>query len=249
MYKKYPVKPEQAQALEDLEKLIRRPIPLKKRLPRHVPGVKIDDDNVIGLNLHHCGLKILPKSIGNLKSLQILYLQGNDLVKIPESIGNLTQLSELNLSYNEIKTLPKSIGNLISIQTFKLKGNQLEFLPDSVGNLKSLKILDVSRNQLITLPLSFKRLISIEDIDLRSNPLMPKKRNTIFILYLLWLFIFLLINLFYLYKGLSLILIVITPLIIVTSFLFFMMWGVWYEANEKERQRNILEEILNKLIE
>ena len=63
----------------------------------------------------------LPVSIGNITEL---YLNGNQLTTLPDSIGNLTHLTELYLSGNQLTTLPESIENLTNITEY-LRGNLL----------------------------------------------------------------------------------------------------------------------------
>ncbi len=92
------IKPEQAQALEELEKLIDNSIPQVEEIEWNTFGVKTDGKNVIGLGLYDQGLSTLPESIGNLRSLKELYLHRNQLSTLPESIGNLNSSNFSNLS-------------------------------------------------------------------------------------------------------------------------------------------------------
>ena len=64
MIEEYDLVPEQAQVLSDLKKLIGKPIPRVKEIDRLTFGVKIENNNVVGLGLHDCGLKSIPRSIG-----------------------------------------------------------------------------------------------------------------------------------------------------------------------------------------
>ena len=80
-----------------------------------------------------------------------LLLAGNQLVSLPESIGNLTNLTELVLFENQITSLPESIGNLTNLTSLLLSGNQLVSLPESIGNLIELATLDLNGNPLIDL--------------------------------------------------------------------------------------------------
>ena len=66
MTEKYDVEPEQAIALEELEKLVGKTIPIVEKTERNTFGFKIEDDNVTGLGLCDQGLSTLPESIGNL---------------------------------------------------------------------------------------------------------------------------------------------------------------------------------------
>ena len=97
MTEEYKVTPEQAQALNDLEKLIGKSIPLKEDVEYGNFGVKIEGKNVIKLSLYHQGLSVLPESISNLKYLTYLNLAINKLSTLPESIGNLKSLKKLTL--------------------------------------------------------------------------------------------------------------------------------------------------------
>ncbi|MFX0069972.1 MAG: leucine-rich repeat domain-containing protein [Candidatus Hermodarchaeota archaeon] len=188
------VKPEHAKILEELEKFIEKSFPLKEEIDWETFGVKIKDNNVIGLSLYYQELSTLPESIGNLSSLNELFLYENQLTNLPDSLGNLKYLKELSLgrnkfttlpesighlsslqtldlSYNQLTTLLESIGNLTSLQTLNLYGNQLTNLPDSIGNLKSLQELILIRNKLISLPQSIGDLTSLENLVVEDNQL------------------------------------------------------------------------------
>ncbi len=133
-------------------------------------GFTVNDNNrVSGIVLHNCGIKILPESIGNLKSLETLGLGGNLLSTLPESIGNLKSLETLGLGGNLLSTLPESIGNLSSLQRLMLAYNQLTMLPESIGDLKSLKVLFIGANKLKRLPDSIGELKSLSYLNLCTN--------------------------------------------------------------------------------
>lgn len=58
------------------------------------------------------GVSTIPGAIGNLKSLKILGLFGNNISQLPDSIGQLSRLEELYIDANPIEKLPESFGNL-----------------------------------------------------------------------------------------------------------------------------------------
>jgi len=74
-----------------------------------------------------------------LKNLNSLYLNDNNLTSLPESIGKLTKLKALYLGGNKLETLPESIGNLTNLEKLSLRMNKLESLPESIGNLTNLE--------------------------------------------------------------------------------------------------------------
>ena len=83
--------------------------------PRELGIQQWENGRIILLNCDKVGLSgIIPESIGNLTKLTELSLKGNSLSgKIPESIGNLTQITQLSLANNSLSgNLPNTIGNL-----------------------------------------------------------------------------------------------------------------------------------------
>ena len=131
----------------------------------------MDPDEVIMLDLRGRNLRTLPESIGNLRSLQKLYLSNNNLEHLPESIGNLRSLKTLDLSENSLQTLPDFIGNLRSLTLLDLTNNSLQTLPESIGNLHALERLYLNTNNLQTLPESIENLRALIELNLRRNNL------------------------------------------------------------------------------
>ena len=54
-------------------------------------------------------LRSLPAEIGQLTSLQELYLYGNQLTSFPAEIGQLTSLLQLDLRGNQLTSVPAAI--------------------------------------------------------------------------------------------------------------------------------------------
>jgi hypothetical protein len=93
----------------------------------------------------------IPKEIGKLTNLEFLYLDSNKLEgEIPKEIGNLTNLQELCLSYNKLEgVLPKEIGKLTNLVLLYLDDNNLEgVLPKKIGKLTNLQSLTLYNNKL-----------------------------------------------------------------------------------------------------
>jgi hypothetical protein len=95
----------------------------------------------------------------HLTNLTELTMTGNKLLfHLPESIGNLTNLTNLNLADNRLIDLPESIGNLTNLTYLDLHNNALTSLPESIGNLRNLGMLKLYRNTLFSLPNSIRNL-------------------------------------------------------------------------------------------
>ncbi|MHA2346780.1 MAG: leucine-rich repeat domain-containing protein [Candidatus Hodarchaeales archaeon] len=104
------------------------------------------------------GLTSLPESIGQLTQLTSLDLRDNQLSSLPVSIGQLTQLRHLDLRDNQLTSLPVSIGQLTQLRHLDLRDNQLTSLPESIGQLMQLVSLNLRENQLTNLPDSIGQL-------------------------------------------------------------------------------------------
>ena len=104
------------------------------------------------LYLSNCQFSgLIPSSIGNLKSLQTLDLSNCQFLgSIPDSLENLTQITSLNLNGNHFSgKIPNVFYNLRNFISLDLSGNNFSGqIPPSIGNLTKLYKLDFSDNQL-----------------------------------------------------------------------------------------------------
>jgi hypothetical protein len=110
----------------------------------------------------------LPQSIGWLPHLQELSLLQSECTKLPDSIGNLANLTTLVLvGHTKIKHLPDGITRLGKLTTLHATDMPLEALPQGIGELRSLEKLGL-RNQrsLSTLPDSLTDLHQLQDLNL-----------------------------------------------------------------------------------
>ena len=161
----------QAKVLEEIDELLGKEIKRKKKIPWDTTGYKVEDQTVIELNLNFQELKSLPESIGDISSLQNLFLQKNELTSLPNSFGNLKSLQTLALGENKLNSLPDSIGNLISLKEFNAPNNRLTTLPGSFGKMKALEELNLERNRMTVIPESLGDLKSLKSLDLSHNQL------------------------------------------------------------------------------
>ena len=121
----------------------------------------------------------LPNWLGQLSQLQSLNLSSNQLTSLPDWLGQLKQLQWLNLSDNQIMILPGWVGQFSELYWIDLSKNKLRALPDSLGNLKGLNELNVSDNQLTDIPSSMIGIERFDDVVYRNksisqNPINPE---------------------------------------------------------------------------
>jgi len=142
-------------------------------LPKEIGNLK----SLTSLNLGLNQLTTLPKEIGNLINLTSLVLSENELTELPKEIGNLTSLASLDLGYNQLTILPKEIGNLTNLTSLELYGNKFTELPKEIGNMTSLTSLYLGVNQLTTLPKEIGNLKKLTSLVLCENELteLPKE--------------------------------------------------------------------------
>lgn len=124
------------------------------------------------LDLRGMQLTELPESIGQLTQLTSLNLSRNQLTTLPDSLGQLTQLTSLNLSYNQLTALPDSLGQLTQLSELNLFHNKLTALQDSsLAQLTQLTELNLAMNELRTLPESIGQLKKLQRIYIYGNQL------------------------------------------------------------------------------
>ncbi len=111
-------------------------------------GVEIDDEgSVTKLDLGFNNLSgRIPPEMGNLASLQELYLYDNAQLSciIPPELGNLSNLREMNLELNALSgSIPLELGNLSEITYLSMMFNEALSgpLPDTFTRLENLETL------------------------------------------------------------------------------------------------------------
>ncbi|MGD1712406.1 leucine-rich repeat domain-containing protein [Dapis sp. BLCC M172] len=127
--------------------------------------------NLTTLYLGGNQLTKISESISQLSNLTTLYLGENQLTKIPQSISQLSNLTRLYLDNNQLTKIPESISQLYNLDSLNLKNNQLTTIPESVCQLSSLKELYLNSNQLTKIPESSCQLSNLTRLDLYRNQL------------------------------------------------------------------------------
>ncbi|KAM4044833.1 fibromodulin [Anomaloglossus baeobatrachus] len=95
--------------------------------------------------------KVGRKIFSKLRGLERLYMQNNNLTRIPNGLPR--SLRELHLSSNQINRVPaNALEGLENLTALYLHENQIQEVGNSLKGLKSLVHLDLSNNQLRKLP-------------------------------------------------------------------------------------------------
>ncbi|XP_073006810.1 receptor-like protein EIX2 isoform X2 [Typha latifolia] len=128
----------------------------------------------LGLGGNYFHSPILDGLLGNMTSLEQLWLEDNDLIGMkPETLKNLCNLNILDLSWNQIsgdtaelmKRLPPKIEEL-DLSANNLTGS----LPSWLEHMTSLRYLDLSNNSLSGhIPSGIGKLTNLSSLYLSSN--------------------------------------------------------------------------------
>lgn len=108
----------------------------------------------------------LPDSIGQLKHLEVLSISRNRLQHLPDTLQCLSRLTELDLSHNQLQHIP-SLGHYSSLCILLLSHNQLSSIPSDLAGMKQLVTLDLAHNpSLSVLPAEITRLSKLRRLRL-----------------------------------------------------------------------------------
>ncbi|MBI5019569.1 leucine-rich repeat domain-containing protein [Candidatus Gottesmanbacteria bacterium] len=119
----------------------------------------------------------LPESIGNLTTVNGLYIFHNPIRTIPGSIGNLSALEHINIQNTHLVTLPDTLARNTNLLDISLQGNRITRLPDIFGSLQKLQVLNLAHNNLTSLPPSISSLTNLATLDLTGNKLTSVPEN------------------------------------------------------------------------
>lgn len=83
----------------------------------------------------------LGPDLWKLQHLTSLYLNLNNITRIPPEINRLTMLTYLDLSSNKQRSLPSELGDLSQLRELLLNYNLIRMLPFELGKLFHLQTL------------------------------------------------------------------------------------------------------------
>lgn len=119
----------------------------------------------------HNEVLFLPETIGQLKNLEVLDLNQVELYRLPESIGELTALKELHLANNQLYELPKSFAQLQNLEVLDISFNCFGEFPMEVLACKKLKNLNIGSNRLSHIPDEISQLQELVSLNFQNfNP-------------------------------------------------------------------------------
>jgi internalin A len=123
------------------------------------------------LNLSELGLKRLPESLSALRWLQSLDAHRNRFTRLPDWLGELSELRELRVQYNPLETVPRSLGRLVQLETLYMDGGFAFAAHEIIGSLTNLRRLAIAHLGLARIPDWVRQLRKLELLYLHGNEL------------------------------------------------------------------------------
>ena len=125
---------------------------------------------LVELRLGYNRLKVLPKELALCFNLRKLSCQNNLLASIPgEMMSGLSCLLNLNVACNQLVFLPDALGDMICLEKLRMDQNQLRALPATIGACTSLTVLSLTCNQLFHIPDSVQECVNLTALHISSN--------------------------------------------------------------------------------
>jgi Leucine-rich repeat (LRR) protein len=158
------------QYLQDLLPLYNLVFSCKRKEPLDAQGL-IKLFEIERLFIYDQNLITLPDNMGELKRLTLIQCANNELLTLPDSIGNLENLDDFVCHSNRLGVLPPSFVRLKNVKRIDVSHNQLETLPSTIWQMQKLERFDCGHNQLTALPEELALLPNLQYLNARGNPI------------------------------------------------------------------------------
>lgn len=144
------------------------------------------------LDLSGNALSVLPRDLGRLRKLRILFCSDNRFTELPDVLGSCPELSMIGfkanrivdvppraltpklrwliLTNNNVRSLPAEIGDCSQLQKLMLAGNELTSLPESLAKCHRLELIRLSANQLQAFPAFLLAMPRLSWLAYSGNP-------------------------------------------------------------------------------
>ncbi|CAD5220329.1 unnamed protein product [Bursaphelenchus xylophilus] len=140
------------ESVYELKKLRKLDISHNKLTEVNVPDDALEELETV--NFSDNELLSLPEGIVKCSRLRRIYANFNKITfeGMPKGIGKLLQLQILYLSHNRLQLIPEGVSRCVKLQRLKLDSNGLRQIPDGLYLLPDLKELDLTNNPEIVMP-------------------------------------------------------------------------------------------------
>ena len=130
--------------------------------------------SLIIIDLSFNNLLKIPGGLFKLKYIKELNLENNHINYIQHQLSLLINLEKLNLSHNDITSLPNSLFKLQKLQILLINYNKIKFIPIEIGLMKNLQRLNIYNNLINELPTTLCNIPKLKNIDFEWIYLLKK---------------------------------------------------------------------------
>lgn len=134
-----------------------------------IPQSVFECTNLRKLYIQHNNLHRIPKKIEVLKNLVLLDASNNSIANLHTGITKLGKLRTLNLGKNLITNLPKQFSDLINVQILIINGNKIKSI-GIISQLKKVRKLHIGNNPIDEIPEQLKSLTCLKYLWLNDLP-------------------------------------------------------------------------------
>lgn len=128
-----------------------------------VTRIRLADNRLTSSNVAWEALCALP-------NLAVLALDNNALAgPLPECVGNLRKLEALSLDGNQLTALPPTVAGLVNLERLSVAKNKLRALPPELASCSRLDTVDATHNLLAAIPESFATAPRLRALLLNHN--------------------------------------------------------------------------------
>jgi len=131
------------------------------------------------LNLSGLSLIKLPNEVGMLCNLTSLRADDNRLNSLPLYISELKRLQYLHLTNNCFFEFPSEVLKLNNLRELWIEDNKINSIPSDIAGMQSISSLYISRNEMVTLPSELGNLPHLDWVQARGNNFDKESLNTL----------------------------------------------------------------------
>ena len=113
--------------LVSLEALTGSKIPSLQGLNRNMYGFIAKKGRILALALQGQSLEVIPDNIGDLKSLNYLWVANNKLTNLPQNLTQLKAFSQLHIQNNGFTNIPEWFKNFQMIKALNRRDSFVDF--------------------------------------------------------------------------------------------------------------------------
>ena len=112
----------------------------------------------------------LPENLFDLRQLTELNIGSMGLMYLPDRLSDLQQLEALNAQRNAFREFPSAIKDLHALKKLSIWGHAIGAIPDWFGELSGLEALLIGQCELSAIPQALWLLTNLKTLDVSNNP-------------------------------------------------------------------------------